>query len=297
MKKIVVCLLGLAALGTAEAFPFDEIVDKRMLVLGDSIAQAGDWVSDVRYYLAKKYPGKDIDFTNIGLASEGLSGISPYARHEKLYGFANPWIVTRLGSALKKLKPEVVVMMYGMNDSYPEVYAQGEFPMFKNGFERVLMACRDCGVKKFIVLTPTPFGDFSSEKEKCLSEMSAWLRGYKAADVEVVDMHGRFKALVETRREPFSGDNVHPNAKYHFEMAKIVLAAGGIDVPAEDSSDTISRDPLWRSIDMLQRTQDDCTRRWIGYVREAAFSKPERYTAAEKEKIEKLKEQCGITVR
>lgn len=275
-------------------FRFDDIVGRRILVLGDSISQAGGWLSDIRYYLAKRYPGKDVDFTNIGLASEGLSGYSPYERHEKIYGFPNPWILSRLDAALRKLKPEVVVMMYGMNDSYEEVYDHGEFPMYKNGFERVLIACREKGVKKIIVLTPTPYGDFGSPKEKYLSDYSTWLLSRTDPDVTVVDLHGRFKALVASRGEPYAPDKVHPNAKYHFEMAKLVLAAGGIDVPAEDSAESLSRDPLWKSVDALQRLQDDCTRRWVGYTRGAVFAKPERYTQEEQAKRTVLRKELGL---
>lgn len=292
---VAAVMFGTASAQEGRQFRLDDIVDKRILVLGDSISQAGGYLSDIRYYLAKRYPGKDVDFTNIGLASEGLSGYSPYERHEKIYGFPNPWIVSRLDAALRKLKPEVVVMMYGMNDSYEEVYDKGEFPMFKNGFERVLIACRERGVEKVIVMTPTPYGDFDAPKEKYLSAYSAWLLSRKDPDVAVVDLHGRFKALVESRGEAYAPDKVHPNAKYHFEMAKIVLAAGGIDVPAEDSAESISRDPLWKAADALQRLQDDCTRRWVGYTREAVFAKPERYTQDELKRRADLRGELGLS--
>ena len=281
---------------SSQNFRFDDIVGSRILVLGDSISEAGGYLSDIRYYLAKRYPGKVVDFTNIGLSSEGISGYSPYERHEKIYGFPNPWILSRLDAALRKLKPEVVVMMYGMNDSYEEVYAQGEFPMYKNGFERVLIACREKGVKKFIILTPTPYGDFAAPKEKYLTDYSEWLLSRKDPDVVVVDLHGRFKVLVESRGESYAPDKVHPNAKYHFEMAKIILAAGGIEVSKEDNAESIARDPLWKTADALQRLQDDCTRRWVGYTREAVFSKPERYTEDEQKKRTALCEQLELLV-
>ena len=43
---------------SSQNFRFDDIVGSRILVLGDSISEAGGYLSDIRYYLAKRYPGK-----------------------------------------------------------------------------------------------------------------------------------------------------------------------------------------------------------------------------------------------
>jgi hypothetical protein len=91
--------------------PAPTLAGKRVLWLGDSITQAGGYVTFVQYYLNKKYPAEKFDFVSVGLSSETASGLS-----ERTHPFPRPCVFERLQRALGAVKPQVVVACYGMND-------------------------------------------------------------------------------------------------------------------------------------------------------------------------------------
>jgi hypothetical protein len=104
-------LVTLCLLLTACAAQAQSLSNKRVLWLGDSITQAGDYVTFVEYFLEKQYPAEGFDFVSIGLASETASCLS-----EKTHPFPRPCVQERLQRALDLVKPQVVVACYGMND-------------------------------------------------------------------------------------------------------------------------------------------------------------------------------------
>src|SRR5258708_7123385 len=69
----------LAIAGPLSARDVDVIAGKRVVFLGDSITQAGGYITFASYYLEKLHPQKDFDFLGLGLASETLSGLSEKA--------------------------------------------------------------------------------------------------------------------------------------------------------------------------------------------------------------------------
>lgn len=91
----------------------DSIVGKRTVFLGDSITQAGTYVSFTSYYLQRLHPEKNFDVYPLGLSSETLSGLS-----EKGHAggrFPRPCLFERLGRLMEKVEPEVVFACYGIN--------------------------------------------------------------------------------------------------------------------------------------------------------------------------------------
>ena len=67
---------------------------QKVLWLGDSITQAGDYVTIVEYYLNREYPSTRFDFNSIGLSSENTSCLT-----EKDHPFPRPCLSERLGRA------------------------------------------------------------------------------------------------------------------------------------------------------------------------------------------------------
>ena len=87
---------------------------KRVLFLGDSITYAGQYVEFVEAYFATRFPNRHIEFLNAGLPSETVSGLSE--RGHAGGKFPRPDLHERLGRVLEKMKPDVVIACYGMND-------------------------------------------------------------------------------------------------------------------------------------------------------------------------------------
>src|SRR5262245_44942679 len=90
-----VCALGGTATGASKTRP-PAFAGKRVLWLGDSITQQGDYVTFVAYYLDRMFPGARFDFISIGLASETTSCLS-----EKAHPFPRPCVHERLQRALE----------------------------------------------------------------------------------------------------------------------------------------------------------------------------------------------------
>ena len=101
---------------------------KRVMVLGDSITQAGHYVSYVEYLLQKHDPKLDIDIISVGLSSETTSGLSE-AGHAG-GKFPRPCVHERLDRALAAVKPAVVVACYGMNDG---IYTNSKSTQHESG--------------------------------------------------------------------------------------------------------------------------------------------------------------------
>ena len=87
---------------------------KRILFLGNSITWAGNYVNDVEAYLRVQYPKRQLEFINVGLSSETVSGLSEPGHAGG--SFPRPDLHERLSRVLKQTKPDLVFACYGMND-------------------------------------------------------------------------------------------------------------------------------------------------------------------------------------
>ena len=108
-----------SAVVAEEAFPLKA---KRILFLGDSITNSGQYVGYIETQLRLQGLNPMPEFINLGLPSETCSGLS-----EPDHPFPRPDVHERLDRALAKIKPDVVFACYGMNDG---IYVGLFFPLF-----------------------------------------------------------------------------------------------------------------------------------------------------------------------
>jgi lysophospholipase L1-like esterase len=107
----VAILIALTSLHAAvHAKPLIEPGD-RVLCIGDSITAAGHYVSYLDMQLQIEYPNDPPTVVNLGLSSEGVTGLS-----EPDHPFPRPNVHERLTRALDQFKPDVVIACYGVND-------------------------------------------------------------------------------------------------------------------------------------------------------------------------------------
>jgi len=112
MKTLRLTFLILVLVGSALAAQTLYVKNgQRILFLGDSITQDGRYVEDIEAYLILNYPKIRVDIVKLGLSSETTEGLT-----EPDHPFPRPNIHDRLGSALEKTRPDIVVACYGMND-------------------------------------------------------------------------------------------------------------------------------------------------------------------------------------
>ncbi|MSR42636.1 MAG: G-D-S-L family lipolytic protein [Pedosphaera sp.] len=209
---------------------------KRVVVLGDSITHAGQYVEFVEAWFRLRFPENKIEFVNIGLPSETVSGLSEDGHAGGK--FPRPDLHERLERVLAKSKPDLVVACYGMNCGIYLPFAEERLAKYRDGMERLRKACTAHGAKVLHVTPPT-FDEVKGGKPgygNTLDRYSEWLLGQRKAGWDVVDMHAPMnRHLAEQRaKDPkffLAGDGVHCNETGHWLIAKsILLHLGAKDV-------------------------------------------------------------------
>lgn len=288
--------LGVALAAPLAAQDVESLAGKRVVFLGDSITQAGGYVAFTTYYLEKLYPHKDFDILGLGLASETLSGLSEQGHADGR--FPRPCLFERLDRVLAKARPEVVFACYGMNDGIYLPLDRERFAAFQKGVTRLIEQCRKAGAKHIYLVTP-PIYDFRPGKgefdyDAVLTAYAKWETGLKVPGVTVIDLHTAMRTARDARTAPFSGDKIHPGDDGHLLMARTILGALGVKVPAEALA-AIKADPLFKLVERKRATRSAAWMKHVGYTREKTV-KPGPLGSAEAEAA-KVQEQIDAIRR
>jgi lysophospholipase L1-like esterase len=219
------------------ASPIPKKVHK-ILFLGNSITYSGHYVTDIEAWFVLHYPKQHIQFVNVGLPSETVSGLSePGHAGGK---FPRPDLHERLARVLAQTKPDMIFACYGMNDGIYMPFDTGRFQKFKDGIMWLRGQLVATGAK-VIHVTPPVFDEVKGGHpgySGVLDKYSQWLLQLKdSLKWNVVDVHFPMKAYLEGHRKEnpaffFAKDGVHPDSIGHFVMAKqflLYLGAKQID--------------------------------------------------------------------
>lgn len=266
------------------------LADKRVLWLGDSITQAGQYVTFVEYFLNKNFPALNYDIVSAGLSSETMSGLS-----EPGHPFPRPCVLTRIDRALAETKPALVIACYGMNDGIYLPQSPERMKAFQDGLAQVIAKVKAAGAQ-LILVTPPPY-DVAPVKKDALSAADALahkkgrygdydlvLADYakyeatlpKPGVSQIIDLHTAMNAEVARRRAAtpdaanfsFTKDGIHPGEEGHFFMARTILAALGAPVSQNATLDAVKADPLYALVKKHRETRSKGWLAYIGYVRE-----------------------------
>jgi lysophospholipase L1-like esterase len=225
--------LFIAALKVCAAEPPAVLKDVgRIVVLGDSITQTGDYVTDLEcWFTVQDIP---VEVIPLGLGSETVSDLTPEENQDHLtrFGFGRPFISERLGRVLETTKPDLVIACYGMNDG-------SSLPPDEGGTKRFGDACtalRDAALKagaRRVVLCSPPVQDSRKPgvigmHDENLGRYTQWLLGKRAEGWDVVDIHTPMRAALEAGRakDPaflLARDGIHPGREGHWIMAREIL--------------------------------------------------------------------------
>ena len=212
----------------------------RIVFLGDSITYSGEYIEFIEAYFATRFPAREIEFINLGLPSETVSGLTEDGHAGG--AFPRPVLSERLDRVLSKTKPDLIVACYGMNDGIYLPFDDGRFSKFQEGIKSL----RDkAAAAKIAVLhvTPPTFDEVKGGHpgyNAVLDRYSDWLLAQKGWDV--VDLHGPMtRALAERRKEnpnfAYAADGVHANAAGHWIIAKqVLLHLGAKDIADADNA-------------------------------------------------------------
>ena len=224
----------LASFSHADSDMLPQLKDTRRVVfLGDSITQAGDYVTEIECWLLAK--GQQVEVLNLGLGSETATDLTDKENegHLKQHGFGRPFISERLQRVLSATKPDLVFACYGMNDaSSLPADASGD-KRYAEAISRLRETILKSGVKQVVLLTP-PLrecreGEWEQNiQDQNLTRYTDWLLSKKAKGWTVVDIHTpmRRALALERAKDPdfgFTKDGVHPGRAGHWVMASCVL--------------------------------------------------------------------------
>jgi lysophospholipase L1-like esterase len=284
---------------------------RRVVFVGDSITYAGEWVEFVEAYLRLRFPASRVEFLDLGLPSETVSGLSEPGHAGG--AFPRPDLHERLGRLLEKAKPDLIVACYGMNDGIYYPFGEERFQKFEDGIRRLRERAAAAGVQVIHVTPPTfdavplqgrtlPAGlaEYRSPYEgynEVLDRYSEWLIAQRGQGWQVVDAHepmNRF--LAEQRRANpkflLAGDGVHANTQGHWLIARELLRYLGAPdaiVSADNAEALVKLHPrgtdVLKLVQQRQRLLKDAWLTFVGHVR-PGMSKGQPLAVAEREAAE-----------
>ena len=251
-------LFVLVSLPTGLSYADEPIspIGKRVLFVGDSITHAGGYVAVLETAMRLQDPTVKLEFLNVGLPSETVSGLSEPGHAGG--AFPRPDLHERLSRVLEQIKPELVIACYGMNDGIYYPLGDDRFESFKDGIERLHIAVEKSGAK-IIHLTPA-FFDALPIKDRLLpagrdeyrqpyegyddvlTAYSTWLLSKQKVGWVVLDVHEAMRAAVLKQRESnptftFAGDGVHPNFEGQLVIAQPLATYWKVDLGLIQKSD------------------------------------------------------------
>lgn len=213
------------------------VIDKNVqtvLFLGNSITWAGGYVNDVEAYYRFKNPGRPIEFINVGLPSETVSGLSEpgHANGE----FPRPDLHERLARVLQETKPDLVFACYGINDGIYMPFDSTRFKKFKEGIFWLHDEIKKTGAE-IIHLTPPDYDELRGKSKGYSTVMDIytdWILSLRQSlQWQVIDIHYPMKKYLEAHRQAdakfgldafaLADDGVHPGETGHWMMAREIL--------------------------------------------------------------------------
>lgn len=204
----------------------------KVVFLGDSITQAGDYIVDVQCWLFSHGIGNH--FINLGLGSETATDLTPEENggHVQAYQFPRPAVRERLSRALSLTKPDLLFVCYGMNDAGALPADDAGFKRYTEAMTRLRDDALQSGVRKVVVCTP-PVHDDKGDSAKAfhdstLRRYSSWLLSKRAEGWDIVDFHAPMRRALDRGRaaDPafaLAADGTHPGREGHWIMAKQLL--------------------------------------------------------------------------
>ncbi len=252
---VFVFLLASPALAELQ-FP---VKAKRILFLGDSITHAGHYVAWIETQFRLQGVEPLPEMINIGLASETCSGLS-----EPDHPFPRPDVHERLDRALAKVKPDVVVACYGMNDGIYYPFGEERFKAYQDGVNKLLTKVHAAGAK-LVLLTPPPFdpvpirdkGNLKPAGEEkyayfamyenyddVLARYGKWIMQQGERADMVIDVHTPVTQYLAEKRKndpkfTVARDGIHPNVEGHRLIGETILKAWGIESSPEPNTELL----------------------------------------------------------
>ena len=257
----------------------------RVMFLGNSITYAGGYVEDFEAYYVSRHPTDSVEFVDLGLPSETVSGLSEEGHAGGR--FPRPDLHERLHRILEKIRPDLVFACYGMNDGIYLPFDSGRFQRYKDGMQWLHDTLVAATGARVIFLTPPVYDEVRGGTRgyaAVLDRYSTWLLGQRrAVRWEVADIHFPMKRYLDAHRRvdadfgvdgfALTSDGVHPGEVGHWLMARqLLLYVGEKDVMryrgiGEAMAGVPNGDTILRLVRERQGFMKDAWLTWTGHKR------------------------------
>lgn len=234
--------------------PFPLKGGERVVFFGDSITQAGTYITYLDAYLLTRFPDQRITLINHGISSETVSGAS-----ETDHPGRRPNAHDRFTRDVKEWSPDVVVACFGMNDGIYRPFDEDLFARYQAGVRKLVTRTHNEARARLVLLTPPPFDPYrrkasdpearaygyrfpAVDYDQTLGRYSDWLLTLQSEGILVADVHKATNEHLKNRRDGqvsfyLAGDAVHPGPTGHWLMAQTLLLAW--HAPADVAEATI----------------------------------------------------------
>lgn len=225
------------------AAPINQI--QRVVFLGNSITYSGEYVADIEAFFRLVHPTLEIEWINVGLPSETVSGLSEEGHAEG--AFPRPDLHERLERVLKQTQPDLVFANYGMNDGIYQPFDSMRSERFQEGMIKLHEMVVEQGVP-IVHLTPPVYDEAKGGVrgyDDVLRLYSDWLLGQGTEKSWLVlDIHGPMRAFLDEKRNEdpdfyLAADGVHPGEQGHWIIAREILSFLG-QKQAKDAENLLS---------------------------------------------------------
>ncbi|MHB1461628.1 MAG: SGNH/GDSL hydrolase family protein [Armatimonadota bacterium] len=208
---------------------------QRLVFLGDSITQQRIYTRYVMNYFTMRYSGSSFSFRNAGIGGDQAS-----------------WAVDRIDRDVLSLKPDVVTILFGVNDVGYKPFTQEAFDAYIGSLKKMIEKLKKAHVQ-VVLLTPTVVDDdvntgFKPFLNEALDRFRDGVLALAGEEkLPVYDLHAlmmdiQTRAKADDPKFTMIPDSVHPNNAGHSLIALAMLKAlGGIELPATLTVDASSK--------------------------------------------------------
>jgi len=214
----------------------------RIIFLGDSITQNGQYVAMFDAWLETQQFDTRPKVINVGLSSETVSGLSEEGHAGGR--FPRPDLAERLDRVLKATRPDLVFACYGINCGIYQPFDAGRFRAYQDGMEHLRAKVAAAGAV-LVQITPPCYDDQRRPQDfsynAVLDRYSDYLLEGRKQGRLVVELHHAMTAELARRRQSdpefaFQGDAVHPDTAGHWFMAGCIIRWFGDNEAADAAS-------------------------------------------------------------
>jgi lysophospholipase L1-like esterase len=262
----------------------DLLKGERILFLGDSITQDGQYVSFIEYYFNSLFPDNKFDIISIGLSSETVSGLT-----EKSNPYRRPCLFDRLDFALNEIKPSIVIACYGMNDGIYHPQSKERLKAFESGIMKLISRVQQDKIK-LILITPPMFDTLSAkfkpigENEpdygfatpyhlynNVLGDYASFQMKLSIPNVTVIDLHTTMTDYVLRQRNAipnfsFSKDGIHPGTVGHLFMAQQFMKGIGVEIKNDTLNSELKRIKADSLFTLVNQHRSKRSNGWLSYI-------------------------------